>query len=91
MILSTCIQACLLYTSSLATFMAVSCVTVVALIYNLDSILSFSVPMMFGVLSGFYTSVFLASPLWVGLRSAMAKRKAANAEKNAGKKKASAK
>ena len=77
--------------TSLATFMAVSCVTVVALIYNLDSILSFSVPMMFGVLSGFYTSVFLASPLWVGLRSAMAKRKAANAEKNAGKKKASAK
>ncbi|MGI6260865.1 MAG: protein translocase subunit SecF [Acutalibacteraceae bacterium] len=76
--------------TSVATFMAVSCVTVVALIYNLDSILSFSVPMMFGVLSGFYTSVFLASPLWVGLRSTMAKRRAARAEKNPDKKKKTA-
>lgn len=76
--------------TSVATFMAVSCVTVVALIYNLDSILSFSVPMMFGVLSGFYTSVFLASPLWVGLRSTMAKRRAARAEQNPDKKKKTA-
>ena len=78
--------------TSIATFMAVTCVTVVALIYNLDSILSFSVPMMFGVLSGFYTSVFLASPLWVGLRSVMARHKAAKAEKQQNsKKKAAAK
>ena len=77
--------------TSVATFMAVCCVTVVALIYQLDSILSFSVPMMFGVVSGFYTSVFLASPLWVGMRTAMAKRNAAKAEKNPKKKKAAAK
>ena len=34
------------------------------MIFNLDSIISFAVPMMFGVISGFYTSVFLCSPLW---------------------------
>lgn len=77
--------------TSIATFMAVTCVTVVALIYNLDSILSFSVPMMFGVLSGFYTSVFVASPMWVSLRSAIAKRRAAKAEKKIAKSKAAAK
>lgn len=67
--------------TSIATFLAVACVTVVALIYGLDSILSFSVPMMFGVVSGFYTSVFLTSPLWVGLRQSLSRRKAKKAEK----------
>ena len=43
---------------------AIATVAVVGLIFNLDSITSFALPMMFGVASGFYTSVFLSSPLW---------------------------
>lgn len=66
--------------TSLATFAAVLCVTVVALFYGLDSIISFAVPMMFGILSGFYTSVFLTAPFWVWVK-----------EKTAGHKKAKAK
>ena len=46
----------------LGTFIAIATVAVVGLIFNLDSIISFAVPMMFGVISGFYTSVFLCSP-----------------------------
>ncbi len=50
--------------TSICTFIAIATVAVVGLIFNLDSIISFAVPMMFGVISGFYTSVFLCSPLW---------------------------
>ncbi len=75
--------------TSITTFISVTCITVVALIFGLDSILSFSVPMMFGIASGFYTSTFLAVPLWVGLRQHMARRRAAKAERaNASKPKA---
>lgn len=35
-----------------------------ALALHMDSITSFAVPMMFGIVSGFYTSMFLCSPLW---------------------------
>lgn len=71
--------------TSLTTFTAVTCITIVALIYGLDSILSFSVPMMIGVISGFYSSTFLAAPLWVGLQNAIAKRRARKAEKKLAK------
>ncbi|MCI9415722.1 MAG: protein translocase subunit SecF [Clostridiales bacterium] len=50
--------------TSICTFAAIATVAVVGLIFNLDSITSFALPMMFGVASGFYTSVFLSSPLW---------------------------
>lgn len=51
--------------TSITTFVAISCVTVVALIFGLDSILSFSVPMSIGVVAGSYSSVCIAGPLYV--------------------------
>lgn len=69
--------------SSITTFMAVACITVVALLYGLESLLSFSVPMMFGVLSGFYTSTCLAAPMWVWMKEKLAARAAAKAETEA--------
>ena len=51
--------------TSLCTFLAIGTVAVIALAMNLESIVSFAVPMMFGVLSGFYSSVCLCSPTWV--------------------------
>lgn len=47
-----------------AVFIAVTVVVVVGLVMHIDSILSFALPMMFGVLSGFYSSVCLSAPLW---------------------------
>ena len=69
--------------SSITTFMAVACITVVALLYGLESLLSFSVPMMFGVLSGFYTSTCLAAPMWVWMKEKLAAHAAAKAETEA--------
>lgn len=52
------------FNTSVCTFIAVATVAVMALALNLDSIVSFAVPMMFGVISGFYTSTCLCTPLW---------------------------
>lgn len=51
--------------TSLCTFLAIGTVAVIALAMNLESIVSFALPMMFGVISGFYSSVCLCSPTWV--------------------------
>ncbi len=64
--------------TSVATLMAVLCVTIVALFFGLDSIISFSLPMVFGVISGFYTSVFLTSPFWVWFKEKRAKAQKAD-------------
>jgi preprotein translocase subunit SecF len=53
------------FNTSLCTFLAISTVAVLALIFNLDSITSFAVPMMIGIISGCYSSVCLCGPLWV--------------------------
>ena len=51
--------------TSLCTFVAVAIVYVFALIYHLDSITSFALPMMVGVISGCYSTICIAGPLWV--------------------------
>ena len=51
--------------SSFTTLMAVGSMTVVALVFGLDSIITFALPLMCGIVSGAYSSVFIASPLWV--------------------------
>ncbi len=50
--------------TSVTTGIVVLTLVVVALVLNLDSIISFAVPLLFGVVSGFYSSVFLCSPIW---------------------------
>lgn len=52
--------------TALAVFAAIATVVVVGLVMHIDSILSFALPMLFGVASGFYSSVFLSAPLWAG-------------------------
>lgn len=69
--------------TAICTFIAVATVAVLALATSMESIVSFAVPMMFGVISGFYTSVFLCSPLWVAWVEH--KEKKETARKNAGK------
>lgn len=51
--------------TSLCTFGAILVAYVFAVIYGIDSIKEFALPMMIGVISGTYSTIFLAGPLWV--------------------------
>lgn len=51
--------------TSLSTLMAIGTVLVVSMIFNISSVTSFALPMMIGVISGCYSSVCIAGPLWV--------------------------
>jgi preprotein translocase subunit SecF len=51
--------------TSLCTFGSVTVAYIFATIYNIDSIKHFCLPMMIGLISGSYSTVCLAGPLWV--------------------------
>ena len=51
--------------TSITTLVAIGTVYVVALIFNLNSVQSFALPMMIGIVSGCYSSLCIAGPLWV--------------------------
>lgn len=62
------------FNTTLTTSIVVVTLVVVALTQNLDSIISFAVPLLFGVVSGFYSSTFLCAPLWAAWVSRKAKK-----------------
>ena len=51
--------------TSVTTLVAIGTVYVVALIFNLESVQAFALPMMIGIVSGCYSSLCIAGPLWV--------------------------
>ncbi len=51
--------------TTLVTFVAIATVCVFSIIYHLDSIRSFALPMMVGVVTGGYSTICIAGPLWV--------------------------
>ena len=51
--------------TSLCTFVAIAIVCAFAVVYHLDSIISFALPMMVGVVTGCYSTICIAGPLWV--------------------------
>jgi len=51
--------------TSITTFCAIMSVTIVAAVYNLDSILTFAIPMSVGTICGTFSSLFIAGPLYV--------------------------
>ena len=63
--------------TSITTGLVVLTLVIVALVWNLESIISFALPMLFGILSGFYSSVFLCSPLWAAWTNRRLAKKAA--------------
>lgn len=69
--------------TSVTTIVAMLVVTIVALIYNVDSIISFSFPMMIGLISGTYSSICIAGPLWVWLEEKKKGGKEGGKEKKA--------
>ncbi len=55
--------------TSITTVATMIVVTIVAVIFGIDSIISFSLPMVFGMISGVYSSICIASPLWDALET----------------------
>ena len=53
-----------LYTAG-CTFAAIAVVYIVSVMYNLDSVQTFALPMMVGIITGCYSSVCVAGPLYV--------------------------
>lgn len=51
--------------TSITTALAMVVVAVVALVFRVDSIQSFAFPMIIGLISGNYSSICIAGPLWV--------------------------
>lgn len=51
--------------TSVTTLSAIVCVLIFALIFNIQSVITFALPMMVGVISGCYSSICIAGPLWV--------------------------
>ncbi len=50
--------------TSVCVFIAIGTVAVVSIIFSLDSIISFAIPLSVGVIAGFFSSTFLCTPLW---------------------------
>ncbi len=51
--------------TTVTTFLAVLMILIVAEFFGLSSLRSFAVPMAFGLVSGFVSSLFVSAPLWV--------------------------
>ena len=51
--------------TSMNTFFSMVIVVIVSIVFNLVSIRSFALPMMVGIVSGCYSTLFIACPLWV--------------------------
>lgn len=63
--------------TTVTTLIAVVTVYIVALVFSLDSVTGFALPMMVGLVSGCYSSICIAGPLWVLWQQ----RKAKNSKK----------
>ena len=50
--------------TTVSTVIAVGCVCVMSLVYNVSSILTFSFPLLVGMFAGFFSSMFISGSLW---------------------------
>lgn len=51
--------------TTLVVFMSITVVLIFSIIYNIQSIRDFALPMMVGVVTGAYSTICIAGPLWV--------------------------
>ena len=65
--------------TTVTTVMALGVMCIVSKLYGLDSIFTFAVPLLFGMVSGVYSTMCIATQLWVSYKT----RKAAPAPKKA--------
>ena len=69
--------------TSIATIIALSTICVVTIVCGVSSIVSFAFPMLVGMISGVYSTIVIAGPLWVTWLEY--KEKKAQQNKNSGK------
>lgn len=50
--------------TSVAVFVSITIVYIFAQVYNIEAIKDFALPMMFGTISGCYSTICIAGPLW---------------------------
>ncbi len=55
--------------TTISTVLALGSVCVVSAIYGLDSIFTFALPLIVGMVSGVYSTLFIAGPLWVSWKT----------------------
>lgn len=80
--------------TSITTLFAIGSVLVIAIVYDITTVISFALPMMIGVIFGCYSSIFISAPLWVMWTNYKQKKKAekkAGSNKNSGNSKSSSK
>ncbi|HEY8349289.1 MAG TPA: protein translocase subunit SecF, partial [Clostridia bacterium] len=63
--------------TSVTTLIAVLTLLVFSVIYNIQSIREFTLPLVIGIISGVYSSLFIASPLYMMWQERKLNRKAA--------------
>ena len=68
--------------TSVTTIGAMLSITIVVLISGYDSLLSFSVPLMFGLVSGTYSSLFVAPVTWAAWEEKRTSKKSGKKEKS---------
>ena len=66
--------------TSITTITTMLCITIVVIVKGYSSLLSFSVPLMAGLISGTYTSLFVAPVTWSWWKGRADKKKAAPAK-----------
>ena len=71
--------------TSITTIAAMLAVTIVATIYGVTSIISFSLPMMIGMIAGAYSSVCFTCPLWLTLENKIHGKSKSGSKKKAAK------
>ncbi len=67
--------------TTVSTIIALSSISIVALIFGLDSIFTFSFPLIIGMLSGVYSTICIAGPLWVVWENSKASKRSKNLKK----------
>lgn len=65
--------------TNVAVFMSITVVYIFAQIYDIGSIRAFALPMMFGIISGCYSTICIAGPLWTMWQNHKQKVKSAHA------------
>lgn len=55
--------------TSLATVLCIFIIYIFAVLYGIRSIEVFALPMLFGLVSGCYSSIFIAAPIWASWKS----------------------
>ena len=67
--------------TSIATISTMIIVSIVAVIFKVESILSFSFPLIIGMIFGVYSTIFITGPLWVLWQEYKEKNKKSYADK----------